>query len=141
VQVVADANVLVAAAATPDGTCGRLFRALLDGPVQLVVCPRLLEEVEAVLGRPRFAHVGTPLRRAFLTLAGHVALLEDDPAPAAVIPWLEDPGDAYLVRLTLAAPDRVLVTGDRHLLDHADVFPAVAPADLLGRLKRLRERP
>lgn len=137
-QVVADANVLVAAAATPDGTCGRLFRALVEGPVQLVVSPRLLAETERGLGRPRFAHVASPLRHAFLTLVQHVALLDEVPPPTAEIPWLEDPDDAYLVLLTLVAPGRVLVTGDRHLLDHAGVFPAVRPADLLGRLELLR---
>jgi predicted nucleic acid-binding protein len=54
---VADINVLVAAAITPRGFCGRLLEAAIDGRWQLVTSPMLLAllaELEEVLSRDKF---------------------------------------------------------------------------------------
>lgn len=50
----ADTNVLVAAAITPRGLCGRLLTAAIDGRWTLVVSPLLVAELEEVLGRDKF---------------------------------------------------------------------------------------
>jgi predicted nucleic acid-binding protein len=44
VQVVADPNVLVAAALTPGGVCAELLSKLLESPLELVASPLLLAE-------------------------------------------------------------------------------------------------
>jgi hypothetical protein len=53
-RAVADVNVLVSAARTPNGLCGRLLEAAIDGRWQPVVSMALFEELEDVLARPAF---------------------------------------------------------------------------------------
>ncbi len=53
-RAVADTNVLVAAAITPRGLCGRLLDAAIDGRWQLVANPDLTElaEIDPPVLRP-----------------------------------------------------------------------------------------
>jgi putative PIN family toxin of toxin-antitoxin system len=133
VQIVPDANVLVSAAVTPAGVCGTLLAALERNPLDVVVSPLLLAEVERVLRRSRLA-VAPAVRVAFLRHVTRIGLVEDDPPPAAGMLVEADPGDDYLVRLALASPDRILVSGDPHLLALAGTYPIVEPRALLDRL-------
>ena len=115
-RAVLDANVFVAAAINPGGTPAGCLLAFADGRYDLVVSPRLLGELRAVLHREKF--------RAFLTLDQADRLIEAlardaiaiaDPAdPAAVS---RDSGDDYLLALANAAEAPVLVTGDLDLLE------------------------
>lgn len=135
VQVVLDPNVLVSALATPGGACAELLAELVVSPVEIVVSDDLLEELRIVLDRPRFAHLPSGDISAFHAYLRGVCLVDDDPAGAPADPSLSDPDDDYLIRLTLAAPRRVLVTGDRHLLEMAGTIPVVAPRELLDALR------
>lgn len=53
-RAVANTNVLVAAAITPHGLCGRLLAAAIEGRWQLVASPQLLAELATVLAREKF---------------------------------------------------------------------------------------
>lgn len=134
VQVVADPNVLVSAVVTPRGACAELLGKLVASPLEIVVSPMLLDEVERVLRRRRFADLPTRLRAAYLAYLSRISRLDDDPPAGGAHLVAADPGDDHLLRLTLADDRRLLVTGDRHLLDLADEYPVVAPRDLLERL-------
>lgn len=134
VQVVADPNVLVSAAVTPDGSCAQLLSKLLESPLEIVASPFLLDEVERVLWRPRFDQLAPALRASYVAFLHRIARLEEDPAPTGAHLVTADPGDDYLVRLTLAGERRLLVTGDRHLLDLAGEYPIVSPRELLDQL-------
>ena len=133
-QVICDPNVLVSAAVTPNGVCAQLLVGLSEAPQQLIVSPLLLAELRTVLGRPRFA---TPpdLVQAFERYLRLIAVEEADPAPSAGGVGSADSKDDYLIRLTLAAPRRLLVTGDRHLLDLAGPVPVATPRVLLDGLR------
>ena len=132
-QIVPDANVLVSAAVTPEGVCRTLLDALERSPLDIVVSPLLLMEVDRVLQRPRLG-TGETRHLGFLRHVSGLALIEAD-APPDPQPLVEaDPGDDYLVRLVLAAPDRILVTGDPHLLALAGTYPIVDPRTLLDRI-------
>jgi predicted nucleic acid-binding protein len=48
-RAVADVNVLVSAARTPNGLCGRLLEAAIAGRWQLVMSMMLFEELEDVI--------------------------------------------------------------------------------------------
>jgi uncharacterized protein len=133
VQIIPDTNVLVSAAVTPEGVCRALLDTLEMSPLDIVVSPLLLAEFERVLERPRFAHLGAGLRLAFRQHVARVALVAADP-PAEETRVEADPGDDYLVRLVLAEPDRILVTGDPHLLGLAGTYPIVEPRALLDRI-------
>jgi len=135
VQVVADPNVLVSAAVAPDGACAELLSKLLESPLEIVASPLLLDEVERVLRRPRFDLLAPALLRAsYVEYLRRIARVEEDPAPTGAHLVNADPGDAYLVRLTLAGDRRLLVSGDQHLLDLAGEYPIVSPRELLDRL-------
>jgi predicted nucleic acid-binding protein len=132
-QIVPDTNVLVSAALAPDGVCGALLAALDRSPLDVVVSTLLLEELDRVLQRPRL-DVGAATRSAFLRHVSHLAVLVADPPPGAIALVEADPADDYLVRLLMAAPDRILVTGDPHLLGLADTYAVIDPSSLLDRL-------
>jgi uncharacterized protein len=136
VQVVADPNVLVSAALTPGGVCARLVSKLLESPLELVASPLLLAEVERVLWRPRFDRLPPALRASYVEFLRRITRPEADAPPVGAPLVGADPGDDYLVRLTLAGDRRLLVTGDRHLLELAGDYPIVSPRRLLDRLAR-----
>lgn len=134
-QVVFDPNVLVSALATPGGVCAELLAELVVSPVEIVVSDDLLQELRVVLDRPRFAHLPPAEIAAFHAYLRRAGIAEEDRPVRPADPTSSDPDDDYLIRLTLAAPRRVLVTGDRHLLDLAGTIPVVAPRELLDALR------
>jgi putative PIN family toxin of toxin-antitoxin system len=134
-RAVADVNVLVSAARTPNGLCGRLLEAAIDGRWQPVVSTMLFEELEDVLARPKFRDVlGQETADRFLAGLLTVAEWAPDPegAPAAAT---RDPDDDYLLALARSAKADVLVSGDRDLTDLVDTQPPIeAPAQFSQRL-------
>jgi uncharacterized protein len=135
VQVVADPNVLVSAVVTPGGVCAQLLAELAVSPVQLIVSPLALDELRRVLARPRFEVISPEQRARYLTYVQTIGRAVADP-PAGDEPLVErDPGDDYLIRLTLEDPSRILVTGDPHLLELAGRYPVVTPRSLLDRIR------
>jgi uncharacterized protein len=133
-RAVADVNVLVSAARTPSGLCGRLVESAIEGHWRPVVSMMLFEELEDVLARPAFRDVlGKEATDRFL--AGLLAVVEwvDDPqAPASVT---RDPDDDYLLALARTAQVDVLVSGDRDLTDLIGTKPPIeTPAQFPHRL-------
>ncbi len=121
----ADVNVLVSAARTPSGLCGRLLEAAIEGHWRPVVSVMLFQELEDVLARPKFRDVlGQETTDRFLTDLLEVAEWAQDPkeAPATLS---RDPDDDYLLALARSAQVDVLVSGDRDLTDLADTKPPI----------------
>lgn len=116
----------------PYGTAARVMEAVASGEIVAVVTQHLLDELTAVLIRPKFRRwVSVADAVAFVeTLGGHADLLPDPGPPA---PRVRDPDDDYLVALAEAA-DAVIVTGDADLLDADLKPPAITPADVLARI-------
>jgi len=133
-RAVADVNVLVSAARTPNGLCGRLLEAAIDGRWQPVVSKMLFEELEDVLARPAFRDaLGQEATDHFL--AGLLAVAEWalDPKGAPVVAT-RDPDDDYLLALARSAQVDVLVSGDRDLTDLSDTQPPIeTPAQFSQR--------
>ena len=114
-RVVVDTNVLVSAALNPASAPGRVVRAAFMQQFELVVSPRLIEELSAVLRRPKFAGILTANQIvAFVEAIEEVALMMDDPEELARV---RDPNDDYLVALSTASLADALVSGDSDLLD------------------------
>jgi predicted nucleic acid-binding protein len=62
-----------------------------------------------------------------------VAVMLDDPVDPE--PVLRDGGDDYLLALARSGNAEAIVTGDRDLLDHADLHPpAISAREAVGRL-------
>lgn len=137
-RVVADANVFVSAALgqSPQSPSVRIINAALDGRIELVMSPALLEEIADVLSRPRIRkRLSADDAQLFLAdIASQVVMLADPADPPSVC---RDPDDDYLVALTLTAGAEVLVSGDGDLLaverDRAGV-EVLTPRHLIDRL-------
>ncbi len=130
-----DASVLLSAAVAGPGTpTSVLMDAVEDGKVQMVACEQLLDEVSRGLESPYFRErLSEEDRGAILTALRRIALMHDDPeSPPAV---LRDPNDDYLPALALDGSAEAIVTGDRDLLDHANLKPeAITAREACNRL-------
>lgn len=122
----------VSAVINPYGTPARVVEAVADGAITAVVSQHLLDELAAVLIRPKFRRwISVADAIAFVESLGGHADLRDDLGPPKT--RVRDPDDDYLVALAEAA-DAVIVTGDDDLLT-AQIEPvAITPAQLLARL-------
>ena len=134
VHVVPDPNVLVSAVVTPGGVCAELLDRLTWSAITIVVSPLVLAEVERVLVRPKFSRISTPQRAAYLVFLERISNVVSDPPDPGTTLVARDPADDYLVQLAIAEPNRLLVTGDLHLLELSGSYPITSPRALLDRL-------
>jgi putative PIN family toxin of toxin-antitoxin system len=134
-RAVADVNVLVSAARTPNGLCGALLQAAVDGRWRPVISMMLFEELEEVLDRPAFKDVlGQEAIDRFLADLLLIAEWAPDPqdAPSGST---RDPDDEYLLALASSADVDVLVSGDRDLTDLTDTTPPIeTPTQFFQRI-------
>ena len=128
-KVVLDANVFVSAAIA-SGPSHRIVQAwLADCSFEVVVCPEILVEVQAVLvERPRLRKwIDIATAELFLETVSAAAELVAD--PEQVHPITRDRDDDYLVSLARLHKVDYIVSGDRDLLDWSEQSPPViAPA-------------
>lgn len=135
-RVVLDPGVLVSAVLTSTGPPAQILDRWRDGEFDLVISPKLLDELEDVLLRPKFREVasGDEVRAYVEALAGGGVLMRD---PARIPPVTADPGDDYLVALAIGARADLIVSGDKDLTDLVDPpVPVLTPRELLERLER-----
>jgi len=132
-KVVIDPNVWVSAVINPFGLPAQVVEAVTTGELVAVVSQHLLDELTAVLIRPKFRRwVSVADAVAFVETLGGYADLRPDPGTPA--PRVRDPNDDYLVALAEAAA-ALIVTGDADLLDADLDIPAVTPHDLMARIR------
>ena len=137
-RAVVDVNVLVSALLKPESTPGRVVESWRAGAFELVASTHLTSELLRVTARPALARRLDPFAvDALVTSVRTDALVVDDPpTDERLVPG--DPADDYLVALARAAKANVIVTGEGHLLDLADVEPpALEPRRFVELLERL----
>lgn len=137
-RAVLDTNVLVAALISPDGPPAAVLKACADGEYDLVVCPRLLAELRAVLGRDRIRrYVRADEAEMFASWLERMAVGAPDPTDIpAVSP---DADDDYLFALARGSRVHALVSGDAHLLGLRLAQQRIlSPAAFEALLDRLR---
>jgi uncharacterized protein len=133
VRAVLDVNVLVSALLSPAGAPARLVLAWRRGQFELVVSPRLLEELGRALRYPKLERYITADEAAkFVAWLAREAEMVDDPSAAPPIRSV-DPGDDYLISLAMAA-NAILISGDDHLLSLSGDLPIHPPARFLELL-------
>lgn len=135
-RVVLDPGVLVSAVISPTGAPAAVLDVWREGQFDAVISPRLLDELEDVLLRPKFRVYASPDEvGAYVEALAAGALAFDDPAEPPRVAG--DPGDDYLVALARAAQADAIVSGDKHLTEAAEIsVPVMSPRDLLDRLGR-----
>ncbi len=136
-RAVVDVNVLVSAAIGRAGPPARIVLACLAGAFELVTSPMLVAELDRVLRDRRVSgRISAPDLVRLREVLARAALQMDDPEPEHVVD--ADPADDYLVALARSAGARVIVTGDRHLLDPAGLSPpALDPATFQALVERI----
>jgi uncharacterized protein len=138
-RVVADANVLVSAALarSPRAPSALTLDAALDGRLELITSPLLLQEIATVLARPRLQKYlsAEEALRFIADLAAQTSLLADPPGPHPAV--CRDPRDDYLIALATATGAEAIVTGDLDLLtiDAKQLtIEIITPRQLVDRL-------
>lgn len=136
-RVVVDVDVLVSAVLRLSSVPGAVLGAWRAGRFELVVSPKLLAELGAVLGRTSLARYVTPaeVETLLAELERNATLVDDPPLAERIVPG--DPDDDYLVALAREGRAHAIVTGDDHLLGAGLRPPALSPRDFLARLEQL----
>ena len=110
----------------PYGAPARVVEAVMTGTTTAVVSPRLLEELAAVLARPKFRRwIRIEDAVAFVNALEASAELRPDPARSPK-QSVRDLGDDYLVVLAEEVK-AVIVSGDADLLSAALDPAAITP--------------
>jgi len=137
VRVVLDSNVLISAAISP-GPSHRIVRAWLeDQPFELIVCERLLNEVENVLTQRSRLRRWITVEAAELYVARLSTAADVLPDPPAGLALTRDPADDFVIHLARQRGADVIVSGDRDLLEWPDQDPPVVrPAAFEEMLRR-----
>jgi putative PIN family toxin of toxin-antitoxin system len=134
-RVVIDPGVLVSAFISPKKAAPALLvDAILDGNLDVLVCPALIAELTDVLGREKFAkHAAEGRATAYVAaFRDRTTMVEDPPAGSA---RTADADDDYLIALAEAHAVDAVVSGDRHLLDVASSeLQVLTPRELADRL-------
>jgi len=112
-KVVFDTNVLVSAFIT-EGVCSKLLGRARRGQFQLIACPLILKELEAVLLKKLSTTPGET-REVLRILAEAISALVQ---PAQSVSGIcRDPDDDHILSCAVAANADYLVTGDSDLLE------------------------
>jgi uncharacterized protein len=117
-RVVLDANVLISALISGQGSPARIISLWKQEKFELVISPAVLEEIHRVLHYPRIQqkyHISEEMIEKFLDLLSKTSLIVDPEEQIMVVE--KDPSDNRYLECATAAGADFLVTGDDHLLD------------------------
>ena len=112
-RIILDTNVLVSGIFF-SGPPFRILKAWRDNKLQLVVSTDILDEyqrVAAILGE-KYSQVDISPVLDLLTMNSDIVTAPPLPEPVSV-----DPDDDKFIACALAADTKLIVSGDRHLLD------------------------
>jgi uncharacterized protein len=134
-RVVFDPGVLVSAVISPTGPPAEALDAWRTGEFDLIVSPKLLDELEDVLNRTKFRAYASPDQvSAYVEALAAEAVAFDDPEDTPRV--TPDPADDYLIHLARAVRADLLVSGDKHLTELADPpVRIITPRELLEQLR------
>jgi uncharacterized protein len=134
VRAVLDPNVIISGLLSATGTPANLLRAFDQGEFEVLVSPKLLDELSRALAYPKLRrYISEEEANAVVRWIGEAATTAPDLKHAPRV-HSTDSDDDYLI--TLAENQRaVLVSGDKHLLPLADQIPVLAPRKFLEMLR------
>ena len=133
-RVVLDTNILVSGLLW-NGAPARIVDRVDEGLDRLLISRALLQELAAVLTRPKFARIFQRFdedpRDFIAAVAARAILIE--PKPLASIVISADPSDDRVLACAATAEADYIVSGDRHLLKLTAFgsIPILAPGDYL----------
>lgn len=134
-RVVLDTNILISAFIFPGGPPEAVYRAVLDGRVELVTSPPLLAELGRVLA-DKFGWEPSLGSEAVAQVARMAIVVRPEERVEVV---LDDPDDDRVLEAAAAGGAEVIVSGDRHLL-RLRSWNGIQIENAAAYLKRLAER-
>jgi putative PIN family toxin of toxin-antitoxin system len=128
-RVTADSNVIISAL-NFNGNPRDVMNLAADGRIRLFISDEILDEVERVLARPKFAWPDAEIKRMLV----QISYFTEHVQPRQKLDVIkEDPTDNRILECAMASGSEYLVTGDKHLLKlgkYAGV-KIISPADFL----------
>jgi len=136
-RIVIDTNILVSAILTPKGNPAKVLKLVLEGKLNLIISPAILEETQQVLRYPRLVKLMKKNKITmkevydFLEKMSKVAVITPDQLKIDAIP--DDPADNKILACGLEGEADYIISGNHHLTD-LKIFQGIKivnPADFL----------
>jgi putative PIN family toxin of toxin-antitoxin system len=126
-KVMLDANIIISAIYSPNGTAFRTFQKASESPYILVLCDQIIDEIRRVFNR-KFPHRIPDMER-FIAVA-HYDLVTLTAEDAAINDEAEirDVDDRPILRAARKANVDILVTGDKDFLESSVTRPIIMTA-------------
>jgi len=137
VILVLDTNVVVAGLLW-HGAPNRLLQVAIDRRIELATSVALLEELERVLTRAKFAKQLARQSVSPRMLLDRYAIISDAVVPASIPRVARDPDDDRILACAIAGQADLVVSGDSDLLNLKAYqrIPIVGVSEALSRLRR-----
>ncbi len=120
-RIVIDTNILVSAILTSEGNPAKILKLVLEGILNLITSPAILEETRQVFNYPKLAklmeknNITRQEVYGFLDKMSRVALIT--PGQLEINAILEDPADNKIIVCALEGGADFIISGDHHLTD------------------------
>ena len=120
-RIVIDTNILVSAILTPKGNPAKILELVLEGKLNLIISPAILEETQQVLRYPRLVKLmkKNKITRKeiydFLGKMSKIAVITPGQLEIDAIP--DDPADNKILACSLEGEADYIISGDHHLKD------------------------
>lgn len=137
-RIVIDTNILVSAILTPEGNPAKILKLVLEGKLNLIISPAILEETRQVFNYPKLAklmeknNITRQEVYGFLDKMSRVALITPGKLEINAIP--EDPADNKIIACALEGDADFIISGDHHLTD-LKIFQGIKIIDPAAFLK------
>lgn len=134
-KVVFDTNVVVSGLLAPASLPGALLRHAKEGRLRWVSSLPMIDELARVLAYPKLAKrlPWSPAERARFIANYHDGKeIVDIAGTSAIVP--ADADDNMVLATLLASRADVLITGDADLLELAERYPILTPAEFVARM-------
>lgn len=127
-SIVLDINVFLSGTAYPNSIPGKILAAWRSGSLNVILSHYILDELHRVL--PRLHHRLGWSDQEIRDFVDSLAFLADLVEPLETSgSRLRDAADQSILGTLLASNANYLVTGDKDLLELADRYPILTPAD------------
>ncbi len=120
-RIVIDTNILVSAILTPKGNPAKILKYVLEGKLNLIISPAILEETQRVLLYPRLVKLMQKNKITkkevynFLGKMSKIAVIT--PGKLEIDAILDDPTDNKILTCALEGEADYIISGDHHLTD------------------------
>ena len=141
IRIVIDTNILVSAILTAEGNPAKILKLVLQGKLNLIISPAILEEIRQVLRYPKLVKL---MKKNMITLEEVYTFLDKMSKIAVITPGKldikaipDDPSDDMVLSCAVEGEADFIISGDHHLTD-LRIFQGIKIVDPAAFLKIIR---